>query len=553
MDRTVIPKLKLTVFSAVTFVAFFAALEGISCVLFVAPGARDYVERRIIEQGLTKWKSKGEYRVFLYGESTMQGDALSPESTIEKWLALYLEAALGPETASRVRIYNLARLGANSHFIRDSFFDTLAYRPDLAVFYTVHNDFVQLDNRHSNFDPRPLRWGDRGFAERGFRAFVKRSAFCSELARLNIRLKVERHKRRDAAAGPSAPPKIENWEKFYNTEYDSIERDSPVFRTISRNWKNNVRRIARRAQGAGVAVVFFEGVGDYKDYQPNESIHRPPLAAAALGIWDGGLRSAEEARRAGDWPAAALLYERCRAASPEHALVCHRLGECYERLGRYAEAATLYRGANDKDRVPLRAPSLANRFYDRLAAIRLRGVHVIRTQALFEAHAPNGIPDGGLLLDTMHPSVKGQALMARELAEVLRREKLFAADQTWKPWPAGTEAAFEKKLGIGEAFWMRVFLLKAHYVGRFYDKAIEYARKALAIDPLSVEASRHLAWAYWRKGEKEKASEIYHALSMTHPDLVEGIVRQHEDLGKFIAFDRTRTGMRMRRLPIHPD
>ena len=92
----------------------FGTAEMVCRIFFVCPGACDFTERRIIEQGLTKYKSHGEFRIFLYGESTMQGDALYPKSTIEKWISLYVEDLLGKDTAKKVKIYNLARSGSNS-------------------------------------------------------------------------------------------------------------------------------------------------------------------------------------------------------------------------------------------------------------------------------------------------------------------------------------------------------------------------------------------------------------------------------------------------------
>ncbi len=116
--------IKYSFFSLLTFILVFVSIEGVSRVFFVRPGATDFIERRIIEQGLTKHKAKDEFRIFLYGESTMQGDALCPKFTVEKWISIYLKDLLGSDLSRKVKGYTLARLGSSSHFISQPFFDT---------------------------------------------------------------------------------------------------------------------------------------------------------------------------------------------------------------------------------------------------------------------------------------------------------------------------------------------------------------------------------------------------------------------------------------------
>ena len=301
---------KYTFFSLITFVLVFASIEGISRIFFVLPGASDFIERRIIEQGLTKHKAKDEFRIFLYGESTMQGDALCPKFTVEKWISIYLKDILGSDISRKVKVYNLARLGSNSHFISQSFFDTIYYKPDLAVFYSAHNDFVQLDNRHTNFDPQPMAFNEKGFLKHLSWTIIKKSAFLSELTRLHIRLKIELHKLNDKKLKTHEMPAFETWEKFYDPQYDAYDHDSDVFRTLLAHWIRNINQIIHVAQRRHLPVIFLEGISNFKEYNPNESVHSSLLTTPQLAVWEELYQRAEQVFSGKNYIEAEKLYQK---------------------------------------------------------------------------------------------------------------------------------------------------------------------------------------------------------------------------------------------------
>ncbi|MBI3252597.1 MAG: tetratricopeptide repeat protein [Candidatus Omnitrophica bacterium] len=535
-------KIKYASFSLITLVLFLGLVEGVCRIFFVYPGASDFVERRIIEQGLTKDKSSGEFRVILYGESTMQGDALSPKSTIEKWITTYLEDLLGKDTAKRVKVYNLARIGSNSQFIAKSFADTVPYKPDLAVFYVAHNDFVQLDNRH----PRRMSFGQKGFLKHYGRRLVKQSAFLSELTRLHIRFKI-RHHLRDDKFKKVTPPVIETWEKFYNPQYDAIVHDSLLFETLFGNWVGNINKIVRVAERHRIPVIFLEGVSNLKEYAPNESVHSPSLDPFKLSQWEVDDSRATRAFAAKKYKEARAFYQRCLRIDPEYALTHYRLGQCYENLSRFEKARKSYSMANDKDRVPLRAPSEVNQFYDDLEKANFKDITVIKTAEIFEKFSPNGLIDSCLVLDTMHPTIEGQALIALEIVKVIYDKGLVSPKESWHWNELGPTNEYIDKLGLDKDFQFSVYLNKAIFVGRFYDKAIEYSQKALLIRPDSIEAKRALAWTYWRKGEKEKAIDLYEELYEKSPEVIAEVFKKYPDLGNVVLVSRRRAG---RRIPL---
>ena len=228
--------LKNIIFSVIAIAAFFALLEGISR-LFVFPGSYDYIERRIIEQGLSQKKEKGEIRIFLYGESTMQGSHLYPYSTIGKWLKLYLDDLLPEDIARRIRVVNLARLGEDSRFTVTAFRDTIPYKPDLAVFYMAHNDFCILTNRRQYLTRKSFKDMFEEFAG----DLPRHSSFLNAINRVVIRAKLARKRAKDQKL-----KSIDSW--YEEDKLPSIAKEdllypgSKEFEVIKRNFEDNINK-----------------------------------------------------------------------------------------------------------------------------------------------------------------------------------------------------------------------------------------------------------------------------------------------------------------------
>jgi len=117
------------------------------------------------------------------------------------------------------------------------------------------------------------------------------------------------------------------------------------------------------------------------------------------------------------------LFKKARNIDPEYAMTFYKLGQTFEGLGKYAEANNAYKRANDLDHFMTRNPSLVNQFYDSIRRKNPKGVYVVSTDKIFEANSKNGIIDHELIPDGVHPSIKGQALMAYEVTRNLPTQK----------------------------------------------------------------------------------------------------------------------------------
>ncbi|MFA5146471.1 MAG: tetratricopeptide repeat protein [Candidatus Omnitrophota bacterium] len=525
---------KNIMFSAIIIIAIFGSAELVSRV-FTSPSSYDYIERRIIEHNLTRHKKAREFRIFLYGESTMHGGALYPSSVIGKWLRLYLSDLLPEDVMRDITVVNFGRMGADSSFIANAFAETIPYKPDLAVFYTVHNDFCLVEYRLRYSSKKPLLHRIEDF----FGAVPKRSALLSIFNRLMIRAKLERSRIRDARAAAEDPWYMESDSpEAFREDANLLRPGSLQFREVTRNFEKNVGRIIETARLHGIPVIFFEGLSRWKGYEPVRSIHGASVDKDALASWEGYFSEAEGLFAGKEYGKALELYGRCINIDPSYALTYYRAAECYERLGESDKANANYVLANDNDYFPIHAPSLVNRLYENIRMAGMKGVDVIQTQKVFEENSANGIVGDDLTVDQIHPSPEGQALMALEVVNILYKNNLLAPREKWRWDKLRDIDEMKKALGLDSKNMFHVYTGTASYLAKHYREAAKFLEKALAIKPGSVFVRSWLAWTYWKMGELDNAIALYRELYREKPSLASSFLGRHPDIKEALGGER---------------
>ncbi len=514
-------------FAIIAVILFFAIAEGMSRI-FIFPGSYDFIERRAIEQNLPQHKGKDEFRIQLYGESTMHGCALYPYSTIDKWIRLYIKDLLPEKIAKRVTVTNFARLGSSSAFTTSAFIETTPYRPDLAVFYMAHNDFAQVVNRRPRPAHKPLKETIEDFTE----SLPKHSSFCNVINGLIIRAKIAINMRLDKRSGEADSWYADEDDAPRIAASDLLYPGSPQFNTILKNFEDNVEKVISAAKARSIPVVFLEGVSRWRGFGLGMPMHDPSLKSAALEEWNKNFTGAEAIFSEGRYPDAIKLYNKCIELDPFYAMTYYRIAECHEGLREFGEANEFYVLANDRDCFPIRGPSAVNRFYESLRASHMQGVYIIKTQSLFEKQSPNGIVDGTLISDQVHPTIKGQALIALMIVKIIYDNDLLASKGQWRWDRLRTVEEMQKDLGLDKEAEFRINLASANYVKRYYPKALEFLENALALEPGSIFAKSWLAWTYWKAGDKNKALGLYRQLDKDVPAAAAKFFERHPEIKK---------------------
>ncbi len=528
------PKLKHLIFYCIIFAIGFGLVEGVSRI-FSVPGSYEYIERCGINQGLTPRKPRDEFRIFLFGESTMHGSHLHPQSTIQKWIDMYLENVLEPEDAERVRVINFARLGAASDFIAEGFVDMVGFKPDVAAFYSAHNDYIIRGVREGLVQSAPF--GER--VEDGFKNFCKRFAFFSGVKRAALKVKLERRRKRQPP--PDGRTIKEEWYDepkgniHYTASKDLLTPHSDLFRQVETQWQQNIERILRKGQSRKIPVVFFNAVSRMKDYAPFESRNSPDLSADQLSEWQRIFKAAEDLFAREDYVRARSMYEQALKIDDHYALIHFRLGQLAEMDRQYDVAYNYYEQANDLNYYPIRAPSVINTFYQQLAAAAREGVFVLDSDRSFREQSTNGLVDGELVFDQIHPTVRGQALMALQLIQLIYEQELFVPKERWHWDRLKSFDELAQQIEITDDHQFFIYVYSARFVSDYYGHAEQFLKKALAIKPDSLAARTRLAWTYWRMGKKDEAIKMYRALSRQYPDQAEEFFKRQPEIAQYYS------------------
>ncbi|MFH0984234.1 MAG: tetratricopeptide repeat protein, partial [Candidatus Omnitrophota bacterium] len=490
----------------------YLLIEGAFLILGYPQGACDFIERVILQQKLEFKKPAGHYRIFVYGESTVHGAGYAPTSSPVKWLDAYLRDFL-PER--NVQVINFGRLGEESDFIAQAFFDTLQYKPDLAIFYLGHNTFYP-DNRVDFVKKRESEFKNR------LRRLFRKSRSIAFVVRKVIENKIQRHSgKTEDIMGDG---KIEIVPHSLTEESEEITvPGSKVYLNNVRFFQENIEKILGASNKSGVRALFMKPICNLKDYPPNFSMHSKTLSPEQLKLWDQFYQQGLAATSKKNDLVAIESFERALSLDPDYADLSFRLGQLYFQKGDLEKARSLFEQARDRDVVIRRAPQDILSVFEDLA--KQDRIHYSDTEKALISRASGGIMGWPVIEDNVHFSLEGQALVGRALASEIAQNNWIAPRSEWRFERERPMEEIQKELGVTRrtVFWDYCSVIS--YLGVRYGERLEFAQRALELFPEDPIALRQLAWAYWLLGERDKSLSIYTHLREKDPSALEAVFR----------------------------
>lgn len=274
-----------------------------------------------------------------------------------------------------VEVISTAMSAVNSYTLLDFAAEIAAIEPDVVLVYAGHNEYLGLLGVGSAFSVSGSQSLNRAFlALRGLRIFQGLRRVLSSLrAAEGARVVDEDVTLMARVVGES-----------------EIELDSELFRRGVSQFRDNMSGLLAVYQRRGIPVMLGTLVS-------NEGDHWPFLSR------DDGERSAKD------------YYAR---------------GLELESAGDYPAARAAFREAKERDLLRFRAPEAMNEVIRELSA--QYGAVLVDVQAAFAAASPHGIVGNELMLEHLHPNVRGYALLADQFYEALRArgEGFEAAENT---------------------------------------------------------------------------------------------------------------------------
>jgi lysophospholipase L1-like esterase len=372
-------------------------------------------------------KTKGAFRIFCLGGSTVQGRPFAVETSFTTWLELSLRAA---EPARTWDVVNCGGVSYASYRLVPVLEEVLQYEPDLIIVYTGHNEFLE-DRTYRHLKRVP------GWIAAPANALLE-TRICGVLRKGLVSLRG----RRGPAAAEGRPKMRSEVDAMldYRDGLADYHRDEPWRNDVIDHFHHNLRRMQRMTQQAGVPLLFLNPVSNLRDCPPFKSQHGDDLTAAEQERWQSLLDQVEDTASSNPRRANQLLRQ-AEQLDPEHAGIHFRLGDSCDRLGMKAEAKAQFLLAKETDVCPLRM--LEPMHVALVETVDETDAWLVDVRQRFVRISRDGIPDGEHLLDHVHPSIEGHKRIASWILEELVRRGVV---KTAAGWEAARDTAYREHM-----------------------------------------------------------------------------------------------------------
>lgn len=438
-------------FSVILTVIFWVLLEFIAYVVeFIAPPSRTVSTLRIPP------KQEGNYRIFVYGGSTVYGEPIEQFGFVSQ-LEFRLRE-IHPEKP--LEVYNFGRSGRPSGYVRQMVEETITHNPDLLIVLSGHNEFLSR---------RIESWLDKILAS---------FALTRVLDRVWNRV-------RAAVFQPVVMP----------NRLEGYDRDSTLFKEKVQIYLDNLRGITEVARKNNKHLIFITAPSNVSDWPPvykriatnsYEKEYEPWIAEVDRLLADGLSDRARE-----------RIHELLQMYRNDP-LLLYLLAKANTAAGDYEHARTLFTKAKDLDPMPWRVLTEFNQAIRKLA--ELDRVFLVDVEESFQQQALHGLVGFSLVADDCHPTPLGNAIIAREILAVMRQKRLFVEQDlgpssidSWLEHFLSQTTTPEKRRSLEMAYLLKN--AKYSMMTPFYNfKASRmYLDKALAMDSSNWEIWVNLA------------------------------------------------------------
>ena len=347
---------------------------------------------------------QGALRVVFVGGSTAKGYPHPPHATAAAHLQTALQQAW---TQSTVEVYNAGIVAIASFAVARTLEEAMALRPDAVVIYTGHNEFYGV------YGAASLRQGGPSIELKHlhYALMQTRTAALARHVLNGLRPPPDLDEPRPAsllevmaAAGPIAP--------------DDTRRE-----LARQNLQRNLTDMVALCRHAGVPVVLCTLVSNDTDFEPDRDARFVDLAAPDRDRWDDLIARAHSLLSSADAvgverASRALAHlEEAAALFDNYAFLHFLRGRALDSLGEESAARVAFVRARDLDTTPWRAPPALNETIRRVATAE--GVHLVDVEDAFTRASPPAGVGRSLMYDHLHPSRRGQVMLARALARAL--------------------------------------------------------------------------------------------------------------------------------------
>jgi lysophospholipase L1-like esterase len=313
-----------------------------------------------------KAKEAGTLRIFVLGESTTIGYPYFHNGSFHRWLQYHLMRTF---PGKKFEIINLSLTAINSYTVLGFAREVVKQEPDAVLIYTGHNEYYGALGVGSTDRLGGSPWLIDTLL------WLRQWRFIQLLTRIW-------HTISHLFSG--APPKTGKTRMELMVADQQIAYGSALFNRGIQQFRTNMDETLQLFNRQGIPVFFSNLVSNLKDQRPFISI---------------------------------------TAAGPDStdALYNFTLANKAWQRGDYFVAKQNYTLARDMDALRFRAPETINAIIEELCRKYNGNTHLVDTRTAFEAASDHGIIGNTLLLEHVHPNLKGYALMSDAFYRALQQ------------------------------------------------------------------------------------------------------------------------------------
>ena len=333
-------------------------------------------------------------RIVVVGASTVQGFPHPRRLAAASFLEAMLQDAL---PGHQVQVFNLGITSIGSVAVAQVLADALVLQPDAVVVYTGHNEFYGLYGAGGN-GPRSFDWLQYNTLQ------WRTGRLLNEVV--------------DALRGRVTVSQslLEIMSQRGHVPLDSSRR-----RSAKEDLAANLRQMVELCRRRDTPLILCTLVSNDAGFAPVASVESP-LKGARTDYDRAWVDSAEillnqDAIASESAGRVLSLLARVKGDWDDSAWFWYLRGCALDRLGMTVEARRAFRLSRSLDTMPWRAPSSHNEVIRALAGED--GVLVADIEEDFLRASPSRGIGWELMADYVHPSVRGQALMARAILDKL--------------------------------------------------------------------------------------------------------------------------------------
>jgi len=342
-------------------------------------------------------KTPDTYRIFCLGGSACAG---WPHPAGERF-STYLDTCLRKiYPGKRIEIINCSAHGFASYRVREVFHQLIPFSPDAVIVWSGNNEFLE----------------DQRFKSSKIQGVIDVLA-----KRIRIVQLVKNVLPKRKLNGNEIEVANSFWKK---AQQQSLElcSDPALALKVRKGYEQSISEITTEATQNGIKVLLFTVPVNLRDWQPNVSYCS--LKNQDSINWARSYNTGRNALNNKDYQTANGYFKNAVSKEPLHAMTYFLLARTYEFLNDTISALRNYLLAKDLDYNPFRAVTDFNESVRKIS-VKHPNVALFDAEKILQKYGLHGIPGFDLFLDYVHPTRKGNLILASELSEYIRQKNLL--------------------------------------------------------------------------------------------------------------------------------